>query len=190
MVFISGLRLVTAAIMIAVAGLGSFAAYLFFPHARMRIESFLDTASPGYQLGLAHEAIAQGGLLGKGPFEGNVKSALPDPHTDFIYAVASEEFGFVACLGLLIVFAVITLRGIQAGSIRAGAFPRAAGTALFCLFGFQALINTGVNLGLLPTKGMTLPFISYGGSSMIGTAITLGFALALTRRRAEYHAGH
>ena len=57
------------------------------------------------------------------------------------------------------------------------------------MFGLQAVINVGVNVGMLPTKGMTLPFISYGGSSMIGTALTLGLGLALTRKRAEFHPG-
>lgn len=163
--------------------------FMAFPHVRYRIMTFLDPDEGSFQLEKAHEAIAQGGLLGVGPGEGRVKDELPDLQSDFIYAVAGEEFGFIACLGLLIIFAVISMRGIMAASRRADPFLRSAGTALFFMFGLQAVINIGVNVGALPTKGMTLPFISYGGSSMIGTALTLGFGLALTRKRAEFHPG-
>ena len=163
--------------------------YFQFEHVRYRIHSFLDASSASYQLEKAHEAIARGGIAGVGPGEGRVKYSLPDPHTDFIYSVAGEEFGYLVCLGLMIIFLVICLRGMLAAARRADPFVRSAGTALFFLFGAQAAINIGVNVGLLPTKGMTLPLISYGGSSLLGTALTLGFGLALTRKRAEFHPG-
>lgn len=163
--------------------------YFKFEHVRYRIHSFLDASQASYQLEKAHEAIARGGIAGVGPGEGRVKYNLPDPHTDFIYSVAGEEFGYLACLGLMIIFLVVCLRGMLAAARRADPFVRAAGTALFFLFGAQAAINIGVNVGLLPTKGMTLPLISYGGSSLLGTALTLGFGLALTRKRAEFHPG-
>lgn len=187
--FVSGLPWMWAAAF-GVGGVATaFGLYAIFPHVRYRVDTFLDGSAGAYQLEQAHEAIARGGLLGVGPGEGRIKEALPDPHTDFIYSVAGEEFGYVACLGLLMIFAVITLRGILAASRRADPFLRSAGTALFFLFGFQAFINVGVNVGMLPTKGMTLPLISYGGSSLLGTALTLGLGLALTRKRAEFHPG-
>lgn len=187
--FVSGLPLVWAALFGVGGVLTAATLYFGFAHVRHRINTFLDPEATSYQLEQALEAIMRGGLLGVGPGEGRVKYSLPDPHTDFIYAVAGEEFGFVACLGLLIIFLVISLRGMLAASRRADPFLRAAGTALFFMFGAQAMINIGVNVGMLPTKGMTLPLISYGGSSMIGTALTLGFGLALTRKRAEFHPG-
>ena len=187
--FVSGLPLVWAALFGVGGILTAATLYFGFAHVRHRINTFLDPEATSYQLEQALEAIMRGGLLGVGPGEGRVKYSLPDPHTDFIYAVAGEEFGFVACLGLLIIFLVISLRGMLAASRRADPFLRAAGTALFFMFGAQAMINIGVNVGMLPTKGMTLPLISYGGSSMIGTALTLGFGLALTRKRAEFHPG-
>jgi len=187
--FVSGLPLVWAALFGVGGVLTAATLYFGFAHVRHRINTFLDPDATSYQLEQALEAIMRGGLLGVGPGEGRVKYSLPDPHTDFIYAVAGEEFGFVACLGLLIIFLVISLRGMLAASRRADPFLRAAGTALFFMFGAQAMINIGVNVGMLPTKGMTLPLISYGGSSMIGTALTLGFGLALTRKRAEFHPG-
>lgn len=163
--------------------------YFQFDHVRYRIHSFLDASTSSFQLEKAHEAIARGGLAGVGPGEGRVKASLPDLHTDFIYSVAGEEFGYLACLGLMIIFLVISLRGIMAAARRADPFVRSAGTALFFLFGAQAAINIGVNVGLLPTKGMTLPLISHGGSSLMATALTLGFGLALTRKRAEFYPG-
>lgn len=184
--FVSGLPLLWAAGFGVGGILTAVGLYFAFDHVRHRIELFLNPSEGGFQLDQAHEAISRGGLLGVGPGEGRIKEELPDPHTDFIYSVAGEEFGYIACLGLLIIFAVIALRGVMNASRRADPYLRAAGTALFFLFGFQATINIGVNVGLLPTKGMTLPFISYGGSSMLGSALTLGLGLALTRRRAEY----
>ncbi|MAP94713.1 MAG: putative lipid II flippase FtsW [Ponticaulis sp.] len=187
--FVSGLPLYWA-LGFGVGGIGTAVLmYFTFDHVRYRVDSFLDPSNASYQLQQAHEAISRGGLLGVGPGEGRVKYFLPDPHTDFIYAVAGEEFGFLACLGILIIFLVIALRGMLAAARRADPFVRSAGTALFFMFGAQAMINIGVNVGLLPTKGMTLPLISYGGSSMLGTALTLGLGLALTRKRAEFHPG-
>ena len=187
--FVSGLPFAWAAMFAAGSVATSVLIFFTFSHVRMRILSYFNSDVGSYQLDRAHEAIARGGLLGVGPGEGSVKDALPDPHTDFIYSVAGEELGYVACLGLILIFAFICLRGVLGASRRADPYLRAAGTGLFFLLGFQAFINIGVNVGMLPTKGMTLPFISYGGSSMIASAFTLGLGLALTRKRAEFHPG-
>ena len=104
-------------------------------------------------------------------------------HTDFIFAVAAEEYGLIACLILLAVFAFIVLRGLSKASQEQDGFIRHATAGLIMLFGLQTLINMAVNVGLLPAKGMTLPFISYGGSSLLAMALTMGFVLGLTRRR-------
>lgn len=111
-----------------------------------------------------------------------MKRVLPDAHTDFIFAVAGEEFGTIAVLGILLLFAAIVIRGLARILEEQDPFVFLAATGLFILFGIQALINMAVNLALLPSKGMTLPFISYGGSSMLAIAITMGMILALTRR--------
>jgi cell division protein FtsW len=112
-----------------------------------------------------------------------VKDVLPDSHTDFIFAVVAEEYGLIACLILLALFAFIVLRGLSKAAQEPDGFIRHATAGLIMLFGLQALINMAVNVGLLPAKGMTLPFISYGGSSLLAMALTMGFALGLTRRR-------
>ena len=157
--------------------------YATLPHVRHRVNSFIDpTAYDTYQVDKAREAIARGGFPGAGPGEGTVKSSLPDAHTDFIYAVMSEEFGYIAALALMSVIAFIAIRGILLAARLDDPYPRAAATGLFALFGLQAAINIGVNVGLLPPKGMTLPFVSSGGSSLIGIALTLGLGLALIRR--------
>ena len=165
---------------VALAGL----LYATLPHVRFRIHSFVSPSDyDTYQIDVASQAIANGGLFGVGPGEGTIKTALPDAHSDFVYAVLSEEFGLIAALGLILLYVFITVRGILVSAQIEDPYPRAAATGLFALFGLQAAINIGVNVSLIPPKGMTLPFISSGGSSLIGTALTLGLALALTRRR-------
>lgn len=181
--FVAGLPLRWAA---GFATLGTVLAtglYAALPHVRQRVNSFIDpSAYDTYQIDKAAEAISRGGVLGAGPGEGTVKSSLPDAHTDFVYAVMGEEFGFVAALVVMCFYAFITLRGLGLAARIEDPYPRAAATGLFVLFGLHTVINIGVNVALIPPKGMTLPFISYGGSSLAGTALTLGFALALVRR--------
>ncbi len=180
--FVSGLPWRLAAAFAAGGAMLSGALYAALPHVRRRVDSFLDPSSyETYQIDKAQEAIARGGWLGAGPGEGEVKRALPEAHTDFVYAVAGEEFGLMATIGLTAVYAFIALRGTFLAARLDDPYPRAAATGLFALFGLQAAINLGVNLSLVPPKGMTLPFVSYGGSSMLGVALTLGFALALIR---------
>ncbi len=120
---------------------------------------------------------------GKGPGEGTVKRILPDSHTDFVFAVAAEEFGIILCLALLALFAFIVIRALSRAYASEDLFARFAAAGLAIMFGIQASINMAVNLHLMPAKGMTLPFISYGGSSMISLAYGVGMLLALTRQR-------
>jgi cell division protein FtsW len=129
------------------------------------------------------EAFANGGLFGTGPGEGTVKNQLPDAHSDFIFAVAGEEFGLLVCLALVAVFAFVVLRGFSRVLQERSLFVVLACAGLLAQFGLQALINMASALHLMPTKGMTLPFVSYGGSSTIGLALAMGMVLALTRRR-------
>jgi len=114
-----------------------------------------------------------------------VKWSLPDAHTDFIIAVAAEEYGVLMVLVILGLFAVIVLRTLTRLMIERDLFVRLAGTGLVAMFGVQAMINMGVAVRLLPAKGMTLPFVSYGGSSLIAGGIALGMILAFTRSRPQ-----
>lgn len=182
--FMAGINLVWVAAL-GIAGIaGLTAAYLLVPHVASRMDRFLDPGSGDtYQVDRALESFLRGGWFGRGPGEGTVKNVLPDSHTDFIFAVAAEEYGLIACLILLAVFAFIVLRGLSKASQESDGFIRHAVTGLVMLFGLQAAINMAVNVGLLPAKGMTLPFISYGGSSLLAMSLTMGFALGLTRKR-------
>ncbi len=181
--FVSGLPLRWAAVFAGGGAALSGLLYAVLPHVRFRVNSFLNpTAYDTYQIDKASEAIARGGLLGVGPGEGKIKTVLPDAHTDFIYAVMGEEFGYIAAVGLICVFGFIVWKGLRGAARLHDPYPRAAASGLFALFGLQAAINIAVNVSLIPPKGMTLPFISSGGSSMMGTALTLGLALALIRR--------
>jgi cell division protein FtsW len=136
-----------------------------------------------FQVDMATESFVRGGWLGQGPGEGTVKRILPDSHTDFVFAVAAEEFGIILCLALVSLFAFIVIRTLRTAYRNEDLFTRFAAAGLAILFGIQSAINMAVNLHLIPAKGMTLPFISYGGSSMISLAYGMGMLLALTRQR-------
>ncbi len=159
-------------------------AYLSFDHVRTRIDRFLDPSSGDtFQVDRAIQSFTEGGLLGRGPGEGTIKSILPDAHTDFIFAVIGEEYGAGACLVLLGLFAFVVVRAFSRGAREPDAFARLAVIGLALLFAVQAAINMAVNVGLVPAKGMTLPFISAGGSSNLAVAASMGMMLGLMRRR-------
>ena len=182
--YMAGINLVWILALGAAGIAGLVTAYFLVPHVASRIDRFLDPASGDtYQADRSIDSFLNGGWFGRGPGEGTVKDVLPDSHTDFIFAVAAEEYGLIACLFLLTLFAFIVLRGLSKASQESDGFIRHAVAGLMMLFGLQTLINMSVNVGLLPAKGMTLPFISYGGSSLLAMALTMGFALGLTRKR-------
>ncbi|MCE2483328.1 MAG: cell division protein FtsW [Alphaproteobacteria bacterium] len=185
-VFVAGLSLSWVVAFGLLGAAGAIVAYLALPHVASRIDRFLDPSTgDSFQIDTAREAFQHGGLLGRGPGEGVLKGVLPDAHTDFIFAVAGEEFGLAAGLILLALFAFVVLRCLTRTLQMSNRFLVLAATGLIAQFGLQAVINVGVNLDLMPTKGMTLPFISYGGSSMLGMGLAIGMLLALTRERAD-----
>jgi len=182
--FMAGMRLVWVAGLAATAAAGLAGAYVTVPYVTRRIKGFIDPASgDSFNIGIALESFARGGWFGRGPGEGTVKRILPESHTDFVFAVAAEEFGIVLCLALVALFAFIVIRALRHALVTEDPFTRFAAAGLAMLFGLQSAINMAVNLHLLPAKGMTLPFISYGGSSMLALAYGMGMLLALTRER-------
>ncbi|HEY0104770.1 MAG TPA: putative peptidoglycan glycosyltransferase FtsW [Rhizomicrobium sp.] len=164
--------------------LGLFA-YVLFPHVHHRIDQFFDPAAQGYQTGLALKAFEHGGLTGVGPGAGTVKYRIPEAHSDFVFAVAGEEFGLILCAVIAVLFCLLTVRLLLRAADQRDRFSQLAGAALATVTAIQAFINMGVAVNLLPAKGMTLPFISYGGSSLFAVALTMGFALAVTRQRPQ-----
>ena len=184
--FMAGMSWLWIGGLVGLAATGAVAAYAMLPHVAARIDRFVSPQSGDtFQVDKALDSILRGGWFGQGPGEGVVKRVLPDAHTDFIFAVAAEEFGIIVCLALVAVFALIVFRGLSRSARGSDPFVRLASAGLVVLFGVQSAINMSVNLNLIPAKGMTLPFISYGGSSMIAVAFGMGMLLALTRRRPE-----
>ena len=154
------------------------------PYQKLRILTFLnpdrDPLGAGYQIIQSKIAIGSGGFSGKGFLQGTQSylDFLPEKHTDFIFTLFSEEFGFVGSVGLLLLYTIIILRIIQIGSISRSSFAR-----LFCFgFAFAIFIYITVNLsmvlGLLPIVGSPLPIMSYGGSSMLATMIGFGIVMS------------
>jgi cell division protein FtsW len=181
---IAGLRMIWVLLLGCSGAAALVGAYFVFPHVASRVNRFLDPNSGDtYQVSRSLEAFSNGGLFGRGPGEGTVKNVLPDAHSDFIFAVAGEEFGMILCLAIVVLFAFIVVRGFARLLSESHLFVLLATSGLLVQFGLQALVNIGSTLHLLPTKGMTLPFISYGGSSLLALAFGMGFLLALSRKR-------
>jgi cell division protein FtsW len=186
MYFLAGapyILIVGAAAVVVASG---FAFYQNSEHFARRIDGFLNPqVDPNTQLGFATNAIREGGFFGVGVGEGQVKWSLPDAHTDFIIAVAAEEYGLILVLLIIALYATVVVRSFLRLINERDPFIRLAGTGLAAMFGVQALINMGVAVRLLPAKGMTLPFVSYGGSSLIATGIAAGMLIAFTRYRPQ-----
>jgi cell division protein FtsW len=182
--FLAGLPLIFVALAACVFIGGGVAAYFAFPHVQSRIDRFLDPAAgEGYQVMRGIEAFQNGGLFGRGPGEGRVKEVLPDAHADFIFAVTGEEFGLIACLIIVCLFAFVVFRGFSRVFKDNDLFVLLVVIGLLIQFGLQAIINMASAVHLIPPKGMTLPFISYGGSSTLALAYAMGMVLALTREQ-------
>ena len=190
MYFVAGAPMILLVGMAGMVILAGTFAYANSEHFARRIDGFLSTdVDPTTQLGYATNAIREGGLFGVGVGEGQVKWSLPDAHTDFIIAVAAEEYGLILVLIIIALYSLIVVRSLLRLMRERDMFIRLAGTGLACMFGVQAMINMGVAVRLLPAKGMTLPFVSYGGSSLIAGGIAVGMLLAFTRSRPQGELG-
>ncbi len=182
--FFAGMSVRWLMVMLGISGVGALAAYTMLPHVRARIATFLSPdKSDSYQTDKALEAIASGGFFGRGPGEGKVKYDLPDGHTDFIFSVGVEEFGFLISALLVLMIAAFVVRAFSNALRLNDPFCQLATAGLATMIGMQAIINLFVNLNMAPSKGMTLPFISSGGSSLLALCFSAGLILAFTRRR-------
>jgi len=181
--FMAGLSIFWIIVSICSAICGVVLAYFALPHVTKRIDNFLHPEDvENYQIERSLEAYEKGGFFGRGPGEGQIKSILPDSHTDFIFAVAGEELGAIVSIMILGLFFAVILRMSMQIYKSKNLFHIYATCGLLMHFAFQTIFNVGVTLHLLPTKGMTLPFISYGGSSIISFAIALGVCMNFTRK--------
>lgn len=186
MVFVSGAPVLILAGLAAATLWVGVLAYRNSEHVARRIDGFLSPdTDPTTQLGFATNAIREGGVFGVGVGEGRVKWSLPDAHTDFIIAVAAEEYGLLLCLLIIALFVTVVVRALIRLMRERDPFIRLAGAGLAAIFGLQAFVNLAVAVRMVPAKGMTLPFVSYGGSSAIAAGLLVGMLLALTRRRPQ-----
>ena len=186
MLFASGLRLRYFAVS-AVAAIPMLYAVIF--HVRYRLNRLLgflhpqsDPLGKGFQMLQSLIAVGSGGILGAGLMEGRQKLFfLPEPQTDFIYAVVSEELGFIGAVMVVVLFAIVLWRGLRAAAYCPDGFGRLLAIGLTVLLAGQALVNMSVVIGLLPTKGIPLPFVSYGGSSLLMNLIAAGVLLNISQ---------
>ncbi len=141
-----------------------------------------DPSRLNFQLNQSLIAVGSGGPWGRGFMDGVQKLFyLPEPHTDFIYAVIGEELGLVGTTIILVLFCVIAMRGIRAAMLAPDRYGALMATGLTAMIAVQAFVNMSVVLGLVPTKGIPLPFVSNGGSSMIVSLMAMGILLNITQ---------
>jgi len=186
MLFAAGLSIQYIATSIALAVPLLYVLVWNAPYRRARVMAFLDPwADPlntGFQIIQSLIAVGTGGIVGRGLMEGLQKRRfLPEPQSDFIFAVISEEFGLIGALIVLVCFLVIAWRGFRVAAYAHDRFGAMLAVGLTAMIAVQALINMSVVLGLVPTKGLPLPFISAGGSSMLVNLIGLGILLNVSQ---------
>ncbi|PPR47235.1 MAG: putative lipid II flippase FtsW [Alphaproteobacteria bacterium MarineAlpha5_Bin9] len=184
--FMAGLSIYLVAVVFILMILLFFLSYIFLGHVNLRIKSWIEhfiNPDPYSQISKSLNSFMSGGFLGKGPGQGNLKNQLPEANTDFIFAVAGEEFGFIFCSIIVSVFLIIIIRNLLKLLKIEKPYIIISIVGLICSFGIQTLINIFSSLSLIPAKGMTLPLISYGGSSMLSTGILIGFLLSFTNKK-------
>ena len=173
--------------LVAMLAVGFVALVLSSPYRMQRIFGFMDPwADPfgkGYQLSHALIAFGRGEWLGVGLGASVEKlQYLPEAHTDFLLAVIAEELGFAGIAVVIVLFAWIVLRAFAIGrqaALRERHFAALAAQGIGIWIGFQALVNMGVNMGLLPTKGLTLPLMSFGGSGLVANCVAVAILLRI-----------
>jgi cell division protein FtsW len=147
------------------------------------VNPYSDPQGRGFHIIQSLIAVSTGGITGIGLMEGKQKLFyLPEPHTDFIFAVTAEEFGLVGSVLVVLLFAVFLWRGVRTALRTEDNFGRFLAVGITSMVVLQAFINVSVVLGLMPTKGIPLPFVSYGGSSLFVTLACVGVLLNITKQ--------
>jgi cell division protein FtsW len=190
MVFAAGLnyRYIVGALLVALPTL--YIILMGASYRRRRLLAFLnpwdDPLGDGFQIIQSLIAVGTGGLWGRGLMNGVQKLFyLPEPHTDFIYSVISEELGLVGATAVILCFGIITWRGMRAALRAPDSFGAFLAVGLTTMIAVQALVNISVVLGLMPTKGIPLPFVSAGGSSLLVNLIGMGILLNVSQHAHE-----
>ncbi|MDR1609537.1 MAG: putative lipid II flippase FtsW [Holosporales bacterium] len=189
-IFVSGVSITMMATFISSVICALVGIYFTFPHCADRVNRFLmgdSSDADSYQIRKSLDAFRSGGFFGKGPGEGEIKTLVPDAHSDFVFSVIGEEFGFLLCFAIIVLFVTIFARSIIRVIHSSSMFSFSAVFGIVFQICIQAVINICTALDVIPTKGMTLPFISYGGSSLLASAIGIGIVLSLTKRNSLMH---
>ncbi len=160
-------------------------------YQKNRIVAFMDpSVDPrgiGYQIEQSKITIGSGKLLGKGYLKGTQGPFrfLPEKHTDFIFAVFAEEWGFIGSLVLLLLYGIIIIRGLETAYYAKDLFGTFLAIAISTIFLFYLFVNVGMTMGLLPVVGIPLPFFSYGGTALLSNFISVGLLINVRMRRFE-----
>ncbi|MEV0385313.1 rod shape-determining protein RodA [Nonomuraea sp. NPDC050643] len=193
---ISGVRKRWIALLTLVAGAGVFAVFAFEllePYQVMRFTAFVDPSvdprGAGYNSTQSLIAIGSGQLLGKGLLGGGQTTGrfVPEQHTDFIFTVAGEEFGFLGSVTVVLLLGVVLLRGLKIARQCDDRFGTLVAGTIVCWFAFQAFINVGMTIGIMPITGLPLPFVSYGGTATFANLIAIGLLQAIRVRRQSFN---
>jgi len=191
----SGLRKRWIAAFTLTAALGAvlvWALDVLKPYQVARFTAFVDPASDprgvGYNSTQALIAIGSGELFGKGLFHGGQTMGrfVPEQHTDFIFTVAGEEFGFVGSLAVVLLLGVVLLRGIRIARQSQDRFGMMVASGIVCWLAFQTFINIGMTIGIMPITGLPLPFVSYGGTATFANMIAIGLLQAIHIRTRSF----
>ena len=189
--FMAGLswRVLAVGVIGAVAGIPPFILFVLHGYQRDRILTFLhpenDPSGNGYHILQSKIALGSGGLLGKGYGLGSQSQLnfLPEKHTDFIFATFAEEFGFVGCFGLLLLYAAVIGISLRVASISHSHFGRLSSAGVTATFALYVLINASMVMGLAPVVGVPMPLVSYGGTVMLTVMVGFGLVMAVRVHR-------
>ncbi|MFC7582999.1 rod shape-determining protein RodA [Nonomuraea antimicrobica] len=192
---ISGVRKRWLALLSMIAGIGVFAVFYFQmlePYQVARFTAFVDPSvdprGVGYNSTQSMIAIGSGQLFGKGLLGGGQTTGrfVPEQHTDFIFTVAGEEFGFLGSVTVVVLLGVVLLRGLKIARQCEDRFGTLVAGTIVCWFTFQTFINVGMTIGIMPITGLPLPFVSYGGTATFANLIAVGLLQAIRVRRQSF----
>ncbi|MEV0820742.1 rod shape-determining protein RodA [Nonomuraea rubra] len=193
---IAGMRKRWIGALTLVAGAGMFSVFYFQmlePYQVARFTAFVDPSvdprGVGYNSTQSMIAIGSGQLLGKGLLGGGQTTGrfVPEQHTDFIFTVAGEEFGFLGSVTVVLLLGVVLLRGLKIARQCEDRFGTLVAGTIVCWFAFQTFINVGMTIGIMPITGLPLPFVSYGGTATFANLIAIGLLQAIRVRRQSFN---
>ncbi|MCA2229886.1 rod shape-determining protein RodA [Nonomuraea sp. NEAU-L178] len=193
---IAGVRKRWIILLALIAGVGVFCVFAFGmlePYQVARFTAFLDPRvdprGVGYNSTQSLIAIGSGQLFGKGLFDGGQTTGrfVPEQHTDFIFTVAGEEFGFLGSLTVVLLLGVVLVRGLRIARLCEDRFGTLVAGTIVCWLAFQTFVNIGMTIGIMPITGLPLPFVSYGGTATFANLISIGLLQSIRIREQSFN---